>query len=102
MAPCATLMTIATVADAILGKFLSDVEPNLAGAKLALRIAIVNQENVSFSNATIGVQTVTRATQTTIVAQIAAAFGIVSLGCGKVGCVRLTMIAILDIAPGGL
>jgi len=53
MAHCATLTTIATVTDATSRNLLAG--PNLAGMKLALRMAIVNQVTVCFTNALMGV-----------------------------------------------
>merc|ERR1711962_334384 len=50
-APSATAMTIATVVDATSGRFLGNAEGNLAGTKLALRMAIVNPVIVCLANA---------------------------------------------------
>jgi len=63
MAHCATLTTIATVADATSRNLLAG--PNLAGMKLASRMVIVNQVTVCCTNASMGVMVI-YATLTTI------------------------------------
>jgi len=65
LAHCATLTTIAIVTDVTSGNFLPLAGTNLAGMKLASRMAIVNQVTVCFTNASMDV-TVICATLMTI------------------------------------